>query len=129
MKNFHKDLSKYFSDDLKKINRLLFAIDQAVWNVNYGEPHFLCDNGACEVSKEYIDDDIGNCFYCGTELIKHNGDWYHHTAFIDGVLIDENFQTHNNYGAAFPDPKTEEEKELIKRKKALEEFLLTLKKN
>jgi len=122
----NKDLEKYFSKELFEINDLLNKIETMEYEVEYGDSHFICDiHGICEVEKD--DDEgsynIGSCCFCGTELRRVNGEWYHYSAFDDEWnLIDENYQTHGYNGFQHGEPTTEEERELFDLRKKLEKY-------
>lgn len=125
--NLEKNIYEYLPNNIKKLNKLLFDIDVAKYEVEEGDTNSLCNiSGVCEVNKEDLNREVGSCYFCGTELIKHsNGDWYHYSAYDDkGILKDEGYQTHNNYGASYPDHTSEEQRTLSKLKEKLKEFLL-----
>jgi len=122
----NKNLEQYFSKDLFKINNLLHRIDELKTEIEYGHSHFICDiHGICEVTQQDDEDDsdIGSCFFCGTELRRVNGDWYHNTAFDDNNnLIDLTYQTHNYAGSQPGEPTTEEERELVEVQEQLAKY-------
>lgn len=56
-------------------------------------------------------------FFCGEELIKYKGDFYHYSAFDHNYVINEDwetYQTHNYMGSEYGEPTTKEERELQK---------------
>jgi len=113
--HIHDDLISFLPKKYIELNRLLFEKDRLEDNIKYGDTTSLCDiHGICEVDNPSDDDTVGNCFYCGTELRKHNNSWYHHTAFDRfGDIIDESFQTHDYYGAKYGEPTSLEARELL----------------
>lgn len=125
----HPELYQYLPKKITLLNSLLFQLDAANSRKESGDTHFLCDiSGVCEADNPEEDDTTSNCFFCGTELIKHaNGNWYHHSAYDDdGKLIDERYQTHGYGGSKRGDPTTEEERDVMELKQKIDELVLTL---
>jgi len=124
--DIHKDLQKYFSKELLEINKLLHEIERVKYEVEHGDSHFICDiHGICEVEKydEEGSSDIGSCCFCGTELRRVDGEWYHYSAFDDNdLLIDKDYQTHGYNGFQHGEPTTEEERELESLKEKLNKY-------
>jgi len=115
---------------LNRINEIYLKIEELEYTIEYGDTTPLCDiNGICEVITWKDTDDFGFCHYCGSEIIKDiNGGWYHHSAFDENnKLIDEDYQTHENYGVTLNDPTSVEQRELFELEEELKILLKILK--
>lgn len=120
----HKNLEKYFSDDLKRINKILFEIDRLQYEHDNGDFHPLCDiSGICEADESEEgkpDGYVTNCYYCGTELEVFKGNFYHYSAFHLPDFFENyiSYNTHNHRGTN-SGPTTVEEREIEELKSEL----------